>query len=87
MIVLDRTGQRGRVRAENEDAFLVDREQGLSLLFFLSELMVHIRIAIGNFSMLRVTDRSPQADESERAVRVWHLDRLKERLDAIGFGW
>ena len=42
----------------------------VSGLFFLSELMVHIRIAIGNISMLRVTDRSRQADESERAVRA-----------------
>ena len=42
----------------------------VSVTFFLSELLVHARIAIGNFSMLHVTDRSAQADESERAVRA-----------------
>ena len=42
----------------------------VSVTFFLSELVVHARIAIGNFSLLHVTDRSQQADESERAVRA-----------------
>ena len=42
----------------------------VSVTFFLSELLVHTRIAIGNFSLLHVTDRSAQADESERAIRA-----------------
>ncbi len=40
------------------------------IAFFLSELVIHARIAIGNFSMLRVTDRSREADESERAIQA-----------------
>jgi cellulose synthase (UDP-forming) len=40
-----------------------------SLLFFLSEVFVHGRIALGNLSLLRLTDRRPQADESARVVR------------------
>jgi cellulose synthase (UDP-forming) len=36
--------------------------------FFVSEALVHARIAIGNFSLLRVTDRSAEADRSEAAV-------------------
>lgn len=39
-----------------------------SIAFFLSECFVHARIMVGNFSMLRLTDRSAEADESERAV-------------------
>ena len=42
----------------------------VSVTFFLSELLVHARIAIGNFSMLHVTDRSHEADESERAIKA-----------------
>ena len=42
----------------------------VSVTFFLSELVVHARIAIGNFSMLHVTNRSKEADESERAVKA-----------------
>lgn len=41
-----------------------------SILFFLSELFVHVRIALGNLSLLRLTDRSVQADESARIVRT-----------------
>jgi cellulose synthase (UDP-forming) len=41
-----------------------------SILFFLSELFVHVRIALGNLSLLRLTDRSAQADESTRIVRT-----------------
>ena len=41
----------------------------VSVAYFSSELIVHARIAIGNFSLLHITDRSKQADESERAIR------------------
>ncbi|HXI52315.1 MAG TPA: glycosyltransferase [Candidatus Saccharimonadales bacterium] len=41
-----------------------------SILFFLSELFVHLRIALGNLSLLRLTHRSAQADESARIVRA-----------------
>ncbi len=40
-----------------------------SILFFLSEVFIHARIALGNLSLLRLTDRSKQADESARAVQ------------------
>jgi len=40
-----------------------------SILFFLSEVFIHTRIALGNLSLLRLTDRSAQADDSARAVR------------------
>jgi cellulose synthase (UDP-forming) len=40
------------------------------ILFFLSEVFVHLRIALGNLSLLRLTNRSAQADESARAVRA-----------------
>lgn len=40
-----------------------------SILFFVSEVFIHARIALGNVSLLRLTDRSAQADESVRAVR------------------
>lgn len=42
----------------------------VSVTFFLSELVVHARIAIGNFSMLHVTNRSKDADDSERAIKA-----------------
>ena len=41
-----------------------------SILFYLSEVFIHGRIILGNISLLRVTDRSRQADESARAVRA-----------------
>ncbi|HVK59850.1 MAG TPA: glycosyltransferase [Candidatus Kapabacteria bacterium] len=41
----------------------------LSVLFFVSELFIHFRIALGNISLLRVTDRSREADESQRLAR------------------
>ena len=41
-----------------------------SLLFFLSEVSIHLRIALGNLSLLRLTDRRAQADDSARAVRA-----------------
>src|SRR5262249_24284752 len=31
---------------------------------------IHFRIALGNLSLLRLTDRSAEADESQRAVRA-----------------
>ena len=40
-----------------------------SILFFLSEVFIHGRIVLGNLSLLRLTDRSAQADDSARAVR------------------
>ena len=40
-----------------------------SILFLLSEVFVHLRIALGNFALLRLTNRSAQADESARVVR------------------
>lgn len=42
----------------------------VSTLFFISELFIHLRIALGNFALLHITDRSPMADESQRAVRA-----------------
>ncbi|HKS37251.1 MAG TPA: cellulose synthase catalytic subunit, partial [Verrucomicrobiae bacterium] len=39
-----------------------------SVLFFLSEAFIHFRIALGNLSLLRLTDRSAEADDSQRAV-------------------
>ncbi len=41
-----------------------------SVLFFASEAFIHFRIALGNLSLFRLTDRSAQADESERLVRT-----------------
>jgi len=41
-----------------------------SILFFLSEVFVHGRIALGNLSLLRLTDRSGQADASAGEVRT-----------------
>jgi len=41
-----------------------------SVLFFLSEAFIHFRIALGNLSLLRLTDRSAEADDSQRAVRA-----------------
>jgi cellulose synthase (UDP-forming) len=41
-----------------------------SLLFFVSEVSIHLRIALGNLSLLRLTDRRAQADDSARAVRA-----------------
>jgi len=40
-----------------------------SILFFMSEVFIHGRIVLGNLSLLRLTDRSAQADDSARAVR------------------
>lgn len=40
-----------------------------SLTFFLSEFFIHLRIAFGNLSLLRLTDRSKQADASARLIR------------------
>ena len=42
----------------------------VSVLFYLSEAFTHFRIALGNLSLLRLTDRSAQADESKRAVQA-----------------
>ena len=42
----------------------------VSVLFFLSEAFTHLRIALGNLSLLRLTDRSAQADDSKRAVET-----------------
>jgi len=42
----------------------------VSVLFFVSEVFTHLRIALGNLSLLRLTDRSPQADESARLVQA-----------------
>jgi cellulose synthase/poly-beta-1,6-N-acetylglucosamine synthase-like glycosyltransferase len=42
----------------------------VSILFFLSEVFIHFRIALGNLSLLRLTDRSTEADDSQRAVRA-----------------
>ena len=42
----------------------------VSVLFFLSEVFIHARIALGNLSLLRLTNRSPQADDSQRAIRA-----------------
>ena len=42
----------------------------VSVLFFLSEAFIHFRIALGNLSLLRLTDRSAQADESKRVVQA-----------------
>jgi cellulose synthase (UDP-forming) len=42
----------------------------VSVLFFLSETFIHFRIALGNLSLLRLTNRSPQANESQRAVQA-----------------
>ena len=41
----------------------------VSVLFFLSEAFTHLRIALGNLSLLRLTNRSAQADESTRLVQ------------------
>ena len=41
----------------------------LGILYFLVELLAHVRIAIGNFSLLRITNRSAAADESARLVK------------------
>jgi cellulose synthase (UDP-forming) len=41
----------------------------VSVLFYLSEVFVHFRIAMGNMSLLHLTDRSAQADASARLVR------------------
>src|SRR5207247_3417077 len=38
----------------------------VSILFFLSECFIHARIALGNLSLLHLTDRSAQAVESVR---------------------
>src|SRR5437870_4080196 len=40
----------------------------VSILFFLSECFIHARIALGNLSLLHLTDRSAQAAESVRLV-------------------
>ena len=45
-------------------------DAAVSVLFFLSEAFIHFRIALGNLSLLRLTDRSAHADESQRAVRA-----------------
>jgi cellulose synthase (UDP-forming) len=42
----------------------------VSVLFFLSEVFTHLRIALGNLSLLRLTNRSQQADESKRLVQT-----------------
>ena len=42
----------------------------VSVLFFLAEAFIHFRIALGNLSLLRLTDRSAQADESKRVVQA-----------------
>jgi cellulose synthase (UDP-forming) len=41
-----------------------------SILFFVSEVFVHLRIALGNLSLLRLTDRSSEADESVSIVEA-----------------
>jgi cellulose synthase (UDP-forming) len=42
----------------------------VSSLFFLSEVFIHARIALGNLSLLKLTDHSAEADESQRIVRA-----------------
>lgn len=42
----------------------------VSILFVLAEGCVHFRIAMGNISLLRLTDRSAQADAGARWVRT-----------------
>jgi cellulose synthase (UDP-forming) len=42
----------------------------VSILFFLSELFIHARIALGNLSLLKLTNRSGEADDSQRAIRA-----------------
>ena len=42
----------------------------VSIMFFVCEVSINMRIAIANFTNLRVTDRSAQADESERITRA-----------------
>jgi cellulose synthase (UDP-forming) len=42
----------------------------VSVLFLISEMFIHFRIALGNLSLLKLTNRSGQADESQRAVRA-----------------
>ena len=42
----------------------------VSILFFISEIFIHFRIALGNLSLLRLTNRSAEADASQRAVRA-----------------
>ncbi|MGZ8921665.1 MAG: glycosyltransferase, partial [Limisphaerales bacterium] len=41
----------------------------VSILFFVSELFIHFRIALGNLSLLHLTDRRAAADDSQRAVQ------------------
>ena len=41
-----------------------------SILFFLSEVFVHLRIALGNLSLLKLTDRTAAVDDSARVVRA-----------------
>jgi cellulose synthase (UDP-forming) len=41
----------------------------VSILFFLSELFIHFRIALGNLSLLSLTDRTAEADSSQDEVR------------------
>ncbi len=42
----------------------------VSVLFFLSEVFIHARIALGNLSLLKLTNRSAEANDSQRAVRA-----------------
>jgi cellulose synthase (UDP-forming) len=42
----------------------------VSALFLISEIFIHFRIALGNLSLLKLTDRSSEADDSQRAVRA-----------------
>jgi cellulose synthase (UDP-forming) len=42
----------------------------VSVLFFLSEVFIHARIALGNLSLLKLTNRSAEADDSQRTVRA-----------------
>ncbi|HUS35108.1 MAG TPA: glycosyltransferase [Verrucomicrobiae bacterium] len=42
----------------------------VSVLFLISEAFIHFRIALGNLSLLRLTNRTAQADDSQQAVRA-----------------
>lgn len=53
------------------------------------ELHLTLKIAAGVSSLRLGPDGQALVVlcDSERAVRVWHLDRLKDRLEKKGFGW
>ncbi len=44
-------------------------DAAFSILFFLSEVFIHARIALGNVFLMRLTNRSADADRSARLVR------------------